>query len=298
MRSMFHAWPKQFEPEGKPFLGTQALGIPLVGFVYLVLRHHLNALQGSADWHFFLGFDTLDWVLAALFVGVYTFDFLWDATHWDTLGFQLRSWHIVLILFWLIVSGVILFVWLFWGCLHWSLWLLQLDCLRGVWWGGLLFILLKYWGGKLFAIGGPICIASTFCLAIFHSNNGTMPVGDYLILQGFLLCLLNVWLLSWFESDKDCISKTPNLWNFHWKIHPKFWLLGLVLVLDSLPFWFQHTANTDWINKYKDLGISTPIRGIYAVTAIYWVMWIVPKWFRIGRVYRWVVDAALIFWLL
>ncbi|MEI8100178.1 MAG: hypothetical protein WCH09_01300, partial [Bacteroidota bacterium] len=68
--------------EGKPFLGVQALGIPVVAVVFLTIRTQfgndtrLNSLLSAAP-------PNWDWIVSCLILVVYAADFISDAIAWD-----------------------------------------------------------------------------------------------------------------------------------------------------------------------------------------------------------------------
>jgi hypothetical protein len=277
--------------EGKPFLGIQVLGIPVVALVYLILRGQLG---NGTKWNFLLPEvpPNWDWIVACLILIVYAVDFIFDAVMWDGLGTKLHAWHLILAVGWILFGSFVLLMLvvvlplLGFGtsdkkALLDLLWSLRIPIL-----GGLMFGYFKWRGGLIFALLGPILIAFVFAAAVF----GGLPTMDiYLFwLQGFFIFLLNILLLQYFEKDKDAVSETPNLWVLVSTQWLKFLLAMLVLLI-----------STSWVvMNYSDKYIDGKQFGPILLLFFYGLMFLFPKAFKFARFYRVLIDATLFIWLI
>lgn len=267
MRGFLTALKQKGALEGNPYLSTQAIGIPLVALVFLALRLELQGWLARTDW-----------ILFSMFLAVYAIDFLWDGIRWDVLKQPLKSHHLVLGLLWLIVGSLLLFVLLLGAVFLGFEDIFPWYDLRWVLLGGFLYVLVKIVGGKTMSVFGPLCIAFVFAGALFWD----LRSDDYLLrYQGFLLFLLNVLLMQWFEKDKDLMSNSPNLWlDFSEK------------VVAAVAFFLSVTIFLLWIEMDFQFG------GIAAILVSYMVLLIFPKGFRPYRWYRFLIDGLLLLWLI
>ncbi len=93
--------------EGKPFLGIQALGIPVVALVFLTIRAQfgndtrLNSLLSATP-------PNWDWIVSCLILIVYSADFISDAIAWDRIGVKFATWQLVLAVGWILFGSFIL----------------------------------------------------------------------------------------------------------------------------------------------------------------------------------------------
>ena len=181
--------------EGKPYFGTQALGIPLVATVFLVLRILLLAKPISAvhDESFWVelsaGFGRLQFLDVALLgvcIWVYTADFFNDVLHWDARGVSMRSWQVLWVLYWGLMPFFVLFLVASFAMFSMDnvlvLGLMALSQLKFAIAGGVGYLLLHRWGGKSFAWLGPFFIAFAFATALFFVWIGEMVAGIYGVL--------------------------------------------------------------------------------------------------------------------
>jgi hypothetical protein len=276
--------------EGKPFLGIQALGIPVVALVFLTIRAQfgndtrLNSLLSATP-------PNWDWIVSCLILIVYSADFISDAIAWDRIGVKFATWQLVLAVGWILFGSFILLMLtvvlplLGFGMRELAL-LDLLWSLRYLVLGGLVYSYFKWRGGSVLAFFGPVLIAFVFVAAVF----GGLPWAGYVVfwLQGFCIFLLNILLMQYFEKDKDAVSKTPNLWLLKWRrIMPM--VAGLLILLITAG-WFFYDFNG---NNFDGNNF-----GIILLLAIYGLMFIFPTAFRFARWYRVLIDSALILWLI
>jgi len=276
--------------EGKPFLGIQALGIPVVALVFLTIRAQfgndtrLNSLLSATP-------PNWDWIVSCLILIVYSADFISDAIAWDRIGVKFATWQLVLAVGWILFGSFILLMLtvvlplLGFGMREMALLDLLLS-LRYLVLGGLVYSYFKWRGGSVLAFFGPVLIAFVFVAAVF----GGLPWAGYVVfwLQGFCIFLLNILLMQYFEKDKDAVSKTPNLWLLKWRrIMPM--VAGLLILLITAG-WFFYDFNG---NNFDGNNF-----GIILLLAIYGLMFIFPTAFRFARWYRVLIDSALILWLI
>jgi len=277
--------------EGKPFLGIQALGIPIVALVFLTIRTQfgndtrLYSLLSASP-------PNWDWIVACLILIVYAADFISDAIVWDRIGVKFTAWQLVLAVGWILFGSFILLM------LTVVLPLLGFDTfdkkalldllwsLRYLVLGGLVYCYFKWRGGSVLAFFGPVLIAFVFVAAVF----GGLPSVGFISfwLQGFCIFLLNILLMQYFEKDKDAVSQTPNLWLLKWsRIMPMVIVLLILLITAGCVFNDFNGNNFDG-NKF----------GTILLLAIYGLMFIFPAAFRFARWYRVLIDSALILWLI
>jgi len=276
--------------EGKPFLGIQALGIPVVALVFLTIRAQfgndtrLNSLLSATP-------PNWDWIVSCLILIVYSADFISDAIAWDRIGVKFATWQLVLAVGWILFGSFILLMLtvvlplLGFGMREMAL-LDLIWSLRYLVLGGLVYSYFKWRGGSVLAFFGPVLIAFVFVAAVF----GGLPWAGYVVfwLQGFCIFLLNILLMQYFEKDKDAVSKTPNLWLLKWRrIMPM--VAGLLILLITAG-WFFYDFNG---NNFDGNNF-----GIILLLAIYGLMFIFPTAFRFARWYRVLIDSALILWLI
>lgn len=277
--------------EGKPFLGIQALGIPVVALVFLTIRaqfHNVTSLNlvlsaASPNW---------DWIVACLILIVYAADFISDAIAWDRIGVKFTAWQLVLAVGWILFGGFILLMLtvvlplLGFGTFDKKALVDLLWSLRFLVLGGLMYSYFKWRGGSMLAYFGPVLIAFVFSVAVF----GGLPAAGLVMLwlQGFCAFLLNILLMQYFEKDKDAVSETPNLWLLKWsRIMPMVTSLLILLI----------TAG--WIfNDFNGNDIDGNKFGTILLLAIYGFMFIFPAAFRFARWYRVLIDGALVLWLI
>jgi len=276
--------------EGKPFLGIQALGIPVVALVFLTIRAQfgndtrLNSLLSATP-------PNWDWIVSCLILIVYSADFISDAIAWDRIGVKFATWQLVLAVGWILFGSFILLMLtvvlplLGFGMREMAL-LDLIWSLRYLVLGGLVYSYFKWRGGSVLAFFGPVLIAFVFAAAVF----GGLPSAGFISfwLQGFCIFLLNILLMQYFEKDKDAVSKTPNLWLLKWRrIMPM--VAGLLILLITAG-WFFYDFNG---NNFDGNNF-----GIILLLAIYGLMFIFPTAFRFARWYRVLIDSALILWLI
>jgi hypothetical protein len=277
--------------EGKPFLGIQALGIPVVALVFLTIRAQfgndtrLNSLLSAAP-------PNWDWIVSCLIVIVYAADFISDAIAWDRIGVKFATWQFVLAVGWILFGSFILLMltvvlpFLGFGTFNMQALLDLLWSLRFLILGGLMYSYFKWRGGSFLAFFGPVLIAFVFAAAVF----GGLPSVGFISfwLQGFCIFLLNILLMQYFEKDKDAVSQTPNLWLLKWsRIMPMVVVL-LILLITAGWFFYDFNGNNFDGNKF----------GTILLLAIYGLMFIFPGTFRFARWYRVLIDSALILWLI
>lgn len=267
------AWLKSGASEGKPMLFTQALGIPLVALVFWGLR---SLVLGE------VAVEVPDFLLVSACVWVYTIDFFMDSLRWDELGWGMRPWQVGWVLFWGLLPflGLLLVAplafWLrstvFSQCYHW------IHSLRFVILGGFSYLLVSGLSKKWAATLRPVCIGITFDVALFYDQS--LCFGSVLFWQGGCLFLLNVLLMQWFEQDKDRVSNSINVWL----ALPAVWLNFMMLLLTSLllAFWLLY-IDAQW--------------GVLVVLLLYGTMLLWPNAYRHFRVYRLILDGALLLWL-
>ena len=277
--------------EGKPFLGIQALGIPVVALVFLTIRAQfgndtrLNSLLSAAP-------PNWDWIVSCLILIVYAADFISDAIAWDRIGVKFATWQFVLAVGWNLFGSFILLMltvvlpFLGFGTFNMQALLDLLWSLRYLVLGGLVYCYFKWRGGSFLAFFGPVLIAFVFAAAVF----GGLPSVGFISfwLQGFCIFLLNILLMQYFEKDKDAVSQTPNLWLLKWsRIMPTVVVL-LILLITAGWFFYDFNGNNFDGNKF----------GTILLLAIYGLMFIFPGAFRFARWYRVLIDSALILWLI
>jgi hypothetical protein len=276
--------------EGKPFLGIQALGIPVVALVFLTIRAQfgndtrLNSLLSATP-------PNWDWIVSCLILIVYSADFISDAIAWDRIGVKLDTWQLVLAVGWILFGSFILLMLtvvlplLGFGMREMAL-LDLLWSLRYLVLGGLVYCFLKWRGGSFLAFLGPVLIAFVFAAAVF----GGLPSAGYVVfwLQGFCIFLLNILLMQYFEKDKDAVSQTPNLWLLKWsRIMPRVAVLLILLITAGWVF-----------NDFNGNDFDGNKFGTILLLAIYGLMFIFPVAFRFARWYRVLIDGVLVLWLI
>jgi hypothetical protein len=86
--------------------------------------------------------------------------------------------------------------------------------------------------------------------------------------------------MQWFEQDKDRVSNSINVWL----ALPAVWLNFMMLLLTSLllAFWLLY-IDAQW--------------GVLVVLLLYGTMLLWPNAYRHYRVYRLILDGALLLWL-
>ncbi len=278
--------------EGKPFFGTQALGIPLVATVFLVLRvlllaKPICAVHDESSWvALSAGFGRLqflDIALLSVCIWVYTADFFNDVLHWDARGVFMRSWQVLWVLFWGLMPFFVLFLVASFAMFSMDnalvLVLTALSKLKFAIASGLAYLFLHRWGGKSFVWLGPFFIAFAFATALFWDEPAWFGLVKWW--QGFMVFWLNVLLMQWFEQDKDAASESINVWLSG----SSDWLKGLcaLLVIGVMGVWFS-TDHRSW--------------GVLFLLLLYGAMALKPVYFRFGRRYRLLIDGALVLWLL
>ena len=272
--------------EGRPFLGTQALGIPWVAAVFLFLRvlllaKPICAVHDESSWvelsEGFGRLQFLDIALLSVCIWVYAIDFFKDGLRWDALGFSMRSWQLMWFLFWGLLP--------FFGLLLVAPFITGLDvkvllgAFRWAICGGLGYVLVQRIGGKVAAMLGPICIAFSFACALFWAVE--FPFQLNLWWQGFLVFWLNVLLMQWFEQDKDSASKSTNVWlSFEVRI---LIVLAVLLACVAVLLWAMATPR-GW--------------GFLGLLLFYVLMVVWPSAWKPFRLYRLLIDGALVLWLL
>jgi len=276
--------------EGKPFLGIQALGIPVVALVFLTIRAQfgndtrLNSLLSATP-------PNWDWIVSCLILIVYSADFISDAIAWDRIGVKFATWQLVLAVGWILFGSFILLMLtvvlplLGFGMREMALLDLLLS-LRYLVLGGLVYSYFKWRGGSVLAFFGPVLIAFVCAAAVF----GGLPSAGFISFwfQGFCIFLLNILLMQYFEKDKDAVSQTPNLWLLKWRrIMPM--VAGLLILLITVGWVF---------NDFNGNNFDGNNFGIILLLAIYGLMFIFPTAFRFARWYRVLIDSALILWLI
>jgi len=283
---------KQGASQGKPFFGTQAMGIPLVATVFLVLRvlllakpicavHDESSLVALSAGFGRLQF--LDIALLSVCIWVYTVDFFQDVLHWDARGVFMRSWQVLWVLFWGLMPFFVLFLVASFAMFSMDnalvLVLTALSKLKFAIASGLAYLFLHRWGGKSFAWLGPFFIAFAFATALFWDEPAWFGLVKWW--QGFMVFWLNVLLMQWFEQDKDAASESINVWLSGSTV----WLKGLcaLLVIGVMGVWFS-TDHRSW--------------GVLVLLLLYGAMALKPVYFRFGRRYRLLIDGALVLWLL
>ena len=277
--------------EGKPFLGIQALGIPVVALVFLTIRAHFgndtrsNSLLSAAP-------PNWDWIVSCLILIVYSADFISDAIAWDRIGVKFATWQFVLAVVWILFGSFILLMLtvvlplLGFGTFDKKALLDLLWSLRFLVLGGLMYGYFKWRGGSMLAYFGPVLIAFVFSVAVF----GGFPSASLVMLwlQGFCAFLLNILLMQYFEKDKDAVSETPNLWLLLSSRRLSiFAVLLIVLVAASWVF-----------NDFNGNGFDGNSFGAILLLLIYGFMFIFPSPFRFARWYRVLIDGALVLWLI
>ncbi|MEY4543234.1 MAG: hypothetical protein RL411_1311 [Bacteroidota bacterium] len=277
--------------EGKPFLGVQALGIPVVAVVFLTIRTQfgndtrLNSLLSAAP-------PNWDWIVSCLILVVYAADFISDAIAWDRIGVKFATWQFVLAVGWILFGSFILLMLtvvlplLGFGTFDKKALLDLLWSLRFLIWGGLVYCYFKWRGGSDLAFFGPVLIAFVFAAAVF----GGLPSAGFIAFwfQGCCIFLLNILLMQYFEKDKDAVSQTPNLWLLKWRRIMPVVVVLLILLITAGWFFNDFNGNNFDGNKF----------GTILLLAIYGLMFIFPAAFRFARWYRVLIDSALILWLI
>ncbi len=273
--------------EGKPFLGTQALGIPVVALVFLTIRSQLT--QKATILNFFneTSIPDWDWIVACLILIVYASDFIWDAITWDRAGVDFKSWQGTLAIAWILLGSFVL-LGLTMGFPLLGFETRDLNGLKELLWslrylifGGILYCYVKWRSGLLLAYFGPVLIAFVFASAVF----GGLPSSGSLMfwIQGFCVFLLNILLMQYFEKDKDIVLKLPNLWLMR-GTH-KLPIVALLLIVSITIGVAINDFNGDKL-------------GVVLLMALYGFMYFYPTVFRYGRWYRILIDIALVLWLL
>jgi len=283
---------KQGASQGKPFFGTQAMGIPLVAAVFILLRvlllaKPICAVHDESSWvELSAGFGRLqflDIALLSVCIWVYTADFFNDVLHWDARGVFMRSWQVLWVLFWGLMPFFVLFLVASFAMFLMDnalvLVLTALSKLKFAIASGLAYLFLNRWGGKSFAWLGPFFIAFAFATALFWDEPAWFGLVKWW--QGFMVFWLNVLLMQWFEQDKDAASESINVWLSGSTV----WLKGLcaLLVIGVMGVWFS-TDHRSW--------------GVLVLLLLYGAMALKPAYFRFGRRYRLLIDGALVLWLL
>ena len=278
--------------EGKPYFGTQALGIPLVAKVFLVLRvlllaKPICAVYDDSSWvELSAGFGRLqflDIALLSVCVWVYTADFFIDVLHWDSRGVSMRSWQVLWVLFWGVMPFFVLFLVASFAMFSMDnalvLGLTALSKLKFAIAGGLVYLMFHRWGGKSFAWMGPFSIAFAFATALFWDEPAWFGLVKWW--QGFMVFWLNVLLMQWFEQDKDAASESINAWLSV----STFWLKAMcaLLVIGVISVWCI-ADDSSW--------------GVLVLLLLYGTMALKPVYFRFVRLYRLLIDGALVLWLL
>lgn len=277
--------------EGKPFLGIQALGIPVVALVFLMIRGQLG---NETKLNFLLPEvpPNWDWIVACLILIVYAVDFLSDAVMWGGLGTKLHAWQLILAVGWILFGSFVLLMLavvlplLGFGTFDKKALLDLLLSLRFLILGGMIFGYFKWRGGLMFAFLGPILIAFVFAAAVF----GGLPTMDISMfwLQGFCIFLLNILLLQYFEKDKDAVSETPNLWMLLSSQRLKILLAMLILFIAA-----------SWVlNDFNGNNFDGNQYGTILLLLIYGLMFFFPVAFKFARFYRVLIDAILLIWLI
>jgi hypothetical protein len=277
---------KQGASQGKPFFGTQAMGIPLVAAVFILLRVLLlsrlssgptNVLSEGTVLKGFRQLHLADFLLLSCCIWVYTVDFFQDVLHWDALGFSVRSWQVIWCLFW----GLMPFL----GLLLVAPFITALNvtvvssAFRWAILGGMGYVFVHRLGGKISALLGPFFIAFTFAFALFWDVSGPWELP--LWRQGVLVFILNVWVMQWFEQDKDGVSHSTNIWR---SFGTRGLTISMVAVTACLMVLWGGQAQRSW--------------GLPALLLLYWtIMWF-PNIVRPFRLYRLIIDGGLLLWLL
>lgn len=277
--------------EGKPFLGIQALGIPVVALVFLTIRaqfHNVTSFNlvlsaAPPNW---------DWIVACLILIVYAADFISDAIAWDGIGVKFSTWQFILAVGWILFGSFILLM------LTVVLPLLGFDTfdkkalldllwsLRFLILGGLMFSYFKWRGGSMLAYIGPVLIAFVFAVAVF----GGLPSAGLVMLwlQGFCAFLLNILLMQYFEKDKDSVSETPNLWLLLSSRRLSIFAVLLIALITA-----------SWaLNDFNGNNFDGNRFGTILLLLNYGFMFIFPSPFRFARWYRVLIDGALVLWLI
>lgn len=278
--------------EGKPFFGTQALGIPLVATVFLVLRvlllaKPICAVHDESSWvELSAGFGRLqflDIALLSVCIWVYTADFFNDVLHWDARGVFMRSWQVLWVLFWGLMPFFVLFLVASFAMFSMDnalvLVLTALSKLKFAIASGLAYLFLHRWGRKSFVWLGPFFIAFAFATALFWDEPAWFGLVKWW--QGFMVFWLNVLLMQWFEQDKDAASESINVWLSGSSVWLK--VMCALLVIGVMGVWFS-TDHRSW--------------GVLFLLLLYGAMALKPVCFRFGRRYRLLIDGALVLWLL
>lgn len=278
--------------EGKPFFGTQALGIPLVATVFLVLRvlllaKPICAVHDESSWvELSAGFGRLqflDIALLSVCIWVYTADFFNDVLHWDARGVFMRSWQVLWVLFWGLMPFFVLFLVASFAMFSMDnalvLVLTALSKLKFAIASGLAYLFLHRWGRKSFVWLGPFFIAFAFATALFWDEPAWFGLVKWW--QGFMVFWLNVLFMQWFEQDKDAASESINVWLSGSSVWLK--VMCALLVIGVMGVWFS-TDHRSW--------------GVLFLLLLYGAMALKPVCFRFGRRYRLLIDGALVLWLL
>ena len=277
--------------EGKPFLGIQALGIPVVALVFLQIRaqfHNVTSFNlvlsaAPPNW---------GWIVACLILIVYAADFISDAIAWDRIGVKFTAWQLVLAVGWILFGSFILLMLtvvlplLGFGTFDKKALLDLLWSLRFLVLGGLMYGYFKWRGGSMLAYFGPVLIAFVFAVAVF----GGLPSSGLVMLwlQGFCAFLLNILLMQYFEKDKDAVSQTPNLWLMLSSRRLSIFAVLLIALITA-----------SWVlNDFNGNGFDGNRFGTILLSLIYGTMFIFPSPFRFARWYRVLIDGALVLWLI
>ena len=265
---------KRGASEGKPHFVTQALGIPWVALVFLTLRYFLVPESGLQAWHF------LDFVLLCCCVAVYTVDFLLDSLRWDVLAHPIRDWQVNWAIFWGLFAFlglllVALFRWMFGASDDFYV---VLASFRWPIFGGVGYVIVRVLGRRISALLGPFFIAMTFAFALFWDR--AFPLSDLQWWGGFLLFLTNVILMQWMEQDKDAVSSSTNIWHTANSIALEGFLLLIVAI--QLGIW--------GMQDHQNYGLIMAL-------VVYGAIWVFPNGFKPFRLYRLLIDGALVLWL-
>jgi hypothetical protein len=92
---------------------------------------------------------------------------------------------------------------------------------------------------------------------------------------------MNVWVMQWFEQDKDGVSHSTNIWR---SFGTRGLTISMVAVTACLMVLWGGQAQRSW--------------GLPALLLLYWtIMWF-PNIVRPFRLYRLIIDGGLLLWLL
>jgi len=189
----------------------------------------------------------------------------------------MRSWQVIWCLFW----GLMPFL----GLLLVAPFITALNvtvvssAFRWAILGGMGYVFVHRLGGKISALLGPFFIAFTFAFALFWdvSEPWELPLWR----QGVLVFILNVWVMQWFEQDKDGVSHSTNIWR---SFGTRGLTISMVAVTACLMVLWGGQAQRSW--------------GLPALLLLYWTMMWFPNIVRPFRLYRLIIDGGLLLWLL